>query len=58
MNDALHEILQEAGLTNEEGDLIEDFETRGRDSLDFTSVSRTQLRNLLQAAYEAGRDRG
>jgi hypothetical protein len=47
-------ILRYANIQNENGDKIEDFTNQDRDCLDFTSISRSRLRSLLNAAYEAG----
>jgi hypothetical protein len=56
MDLALLSILRTNALTNEDGDLLSDFEPRGRDSLDFTNVSRWTLHNVMAQAYAAGRN--
>lgn len=52
----LLEILHEAGIANEKGHVMLDFENQGRDCLDFASVSRDTLYQLINDAFEAGRD--
>ncbi len=51
-------ILRDANILNQEGEPITDFENRGRDALDFTSVNRSTLKALLEAAYKAGNRTG
>lgn len=50
----LEQILAKADLANEDGEHMADFEMRGRDSLDFTNVSRATLQRMLEEAYAAG----
>lgn len=56
--DSLSKLLARAGLRVENGDPLVDFQPRGRDALDFTSINRTALQVLLQAAYDAGFENG
>lgn len=52
---AMLATLQAARLCTEDGTAeIVDFETRGRDRLDFASISRATLEAMLSAAYDAG----
>lgn len=49
-------ILRLANVHNEDGDRLEDFTLQNWDRKDFASVSRTKLRQLMVAAYAAGRE--
>lgn len=42
-------------FSDDEGTMLQTFEIRGRDALDFYTTSVTSLRAALEAAYEAGR---
>lgn len=55
MDAALIEVLQAAKLHNEEGEMLTDFVNQDRDALDFASVSRQTLLQMLSAAYRAGK---
>lgn len=46
--------LRGANLTNERGDLLTSFRLEGNDSMDFASVSRSALKQMLEHAYCAG----
>lgn len=48
------EVLKDNRVRNEDGDLLLDFKPKGRDSQDFTNMSRAKLRKLLNDAYAAG----
>lgn len=56
--DALLKVLNAHKLTNEAGEAIETFAAQGRDSLDFTSISKATLRAMLEDAYYAGKADG
>lgn len=47
-------ILRASGVFNENGDQVVDFAPQGRDALDFASLSRDQIKSMLDAAYLAG----
>lgn len=49
-------ILRLANVHNEAGDRLEDFTLKNLDRLDFASVSRTKLRQLMVDAFRAGRE--
>ena len=54
-DDTLLSVLRSARLCTEDGTQeISDFSNLGLDRLDFTSVSRSTLRSMLEQAYEAG----
>lgn len=54
-DEALLEALRSGRLCTEDGrEEIADFDDRGLDRLDFTSVSRGNLRRMLAHAYESG----
>ncbi len=48
-------ILIDHQVLNENGEILCDFVDQGRDTLDFASVYRGTLRDLMTAAYEAGK---
>jgi hypothetical protein len=55
---ALLKILATANLTNECGQAVTSFQNYNRDGLDFMSISKNALQEMLNAAYIAGRQNG
>jgi hypothetical protein len=51
-------VLASQMIRNEAGDLMLDFVNQNRDSLDFTNLSRAQLKALIERAYDAGLQHG
>lgn len=51
---AILDVLRRRHLVNEDGEPLDDFQSQGRDRLDFTSVNRETLRVLLEEAFAAG----
>lgn len=53
---AIAELVRLSGVRNEEGSELRTLKPEGRDSLDFASISKAKLRQMLNDAYRAGYD--
>ena len=51
----LESILKQQGIENENGDSLDSFSDVGHDADDFATVSREDLKRLMIAAFNAGK---